>query len=59
MDVWRVFRLTLKDAAGKTVHVYEVPVSRGIQALFSVPVLSEIAFQVANGGKAVIKERKY
>ena len=59
MDVWHMFRLTLKDATGKTVHVYEVPVSRGIQALFSVPVLSEIAFQVVNGGKAVIKERKY
>ena len=59
MNVWHVFRLTLKDATGKTVHVYEVPVSRGIQALFSVPVLSEIAFQVANGGKAVLKERKY
>ncbi len=59
MDVWRVFRLTLKDATGKTVHVYEVPVSRGIQALFSVPVLSEIAVQVAHGGKAVIKARKY
>ena len=57
--MWHVFRLTLKDQTGRTVHVYEVPVARGIQALFSVPVLSEIAFQVANGGKAVIKERKY
>lgn len=56
-----VFRLTLKvkDATGKTVHVYEVPIARGIQALFSPAVLAEIAFQVANGGKAVIKERKY
>ena len=57
--MWHVFRLTLKDQTGRTVHVYEVPVARGIQALFSVPVLSEIAFQVANGGKAVLKERKY
>ena len=54
-----VFRLTLKDQTGKTVHVYEIPVARGIQALFSVPVLSEIAFVVANGGKAALKERKY
>ena len=57
--MWHVFRLTLKDATGKTVHAYEIPTARGIQALFSVPVLTEIAFQVANGGKAVIKERKY
>ena len=59
MNVWRVFRLPLKDATGRTVQVYEVPVAREIQALFSVPVLSEIAFVVANGGKAVLKERKY
>ena len=52
----RVFRLTLKDQTGRTVHIYE---AKGIQTLFSVPVLSEIAFVVANGGKAVLKERKY
>lgn len=57
--MWHIFRLTLKDATGKTVRIYETPIARGIQALFSVPVLSEIAFQVANGGKAVLKERKY
>ena len=57
--MWRVFRLTLKDQTGRTVHIYEVPVAQGIQALFSVPVLAEIYFVVANGGKAVLKERKY
>ena len=57
--MWHMFRLTLKDQTGKTVHVYEIPVARGIQALFSTPVLSGIAFVVANGGKATIKERKY
>lgn len=51
-----MFRLTLRDAAGKTASVYE---SRGIQSLLSVLVLAEIAFQVAHGGKAVIKARKY
>ncbi len=57
--MWHVFRLTLKDATGNTVHTYEVPVARGVQALFSVPVLSETAFVIANGGKATLKERKY
>jgi len=57
--MWHVFRLTLKDQTGRTVRVYEVPVKQGIQALFSIPVLSEIAFVVANGGKAALKERKY
>lgn len=57
--MWHVFRLTLKDQTGRTVHAYEVPVKQGIQALFSIPVLSEVAFTVANGGKAVLKERKY
>ena len=57
--MWRVFRLTLKDQTGKTVTVYEVSVTAGIQALFSVPVLAEIYFVVANGGKATLKERKY
>lgn len=57
--MWHVFRLTLKDQTGRTAHIYELPVSQGIQALFSAPVLSEIAFVVANGGKAVLKERKY
>ena len=57
--MWHVFRLTLKDQTGRTVRIYEVPVVQGIQALFSVPVLSETAFVVANGGKAVLKERKY
>lgn len=57
--MWRMFRLTLKDQTGRTVRTYEVAVKRGIQALFSAPVLSDIAFVVANGGKAVIKERKY
>ena len=46
-----VFRLTLKDQTGRTVRVYEVLAERGIQAVFSVPVLSEIAFVVATGGK--------
>ena len=54
-----VFSLTLKDQTGRTVRIYEVPVSQGIQGLFSVPVLSETAFVVANGGKATLKERKY
>lgn len=53
-----VFRLTLKDQTGRTVHIYEVPVKQGI-ALFSIPVLSEVAFVVANGGNAVLEERKY
>ncbi len=57
--MWHVFRLTLKDQTGRTVRIYEVPVSQGIQGLFSVPVLSETAFVVANGGKATLKERKY
>ena len=57
--MWHVFRLTLKDQTGQTVRIYEVPTKAGIQALFSAPVLSEIAFVVANGGKAVLKERKY
>ena len=57
--MWHVFRLTLKDQTGRTVHIYEVPVAQGIQALFSVLVLSETAFVVANGGKAILKERKY
>ena len=57
--MWHVFRLTLKDQTGRTVRIYEVPTKAGIQALFSAPVLSEIAFVVANGGKAVLKERKY
>ena len=57
--MWHVFRLTLKGQTGRTVHIYEVPVRQGIQALFSVSVLSDIAFVVANGGKAGIKERKY
>ena len=57
--MWHVFRLTLKDRTGKTARVYEVSVTQGIQAMFSVPVLAEIYFVVANGGKAVIKERKY
>ena len=57
--MWHVFRLTLKDRTGKTVRIYEVSVTQGIQAMFSVPVLSETAFVVANGGKATLKERKY
>ena len=57
--MWHVYRVTLKDQAGKPVRIYEVPVSRGISGLFSAPILSEIAFVAANGGKAVIKERKY
>ena len=57
--MWHVFRLTLKDQTGRTVRIYEVPVVQGIQALFSVPVLAEIYFVVANGGKATLKERKY
>jgi len=57
--MWHGFRLTLKDQTGRTVRVYEVTVKHGIRALFSAPVLSEIAFVVANGGKAVLKERKY
>lgn len=35
--MWRVFRLTLKDQTGRTVRIYEVPVTQGIQALFSAP----------------------
>jgi acetolactate synthase small subunit len=54
-----VFRLTLKDQTGRTVRVYEVLAERGIQAVFSIPVLCETAFVLANGGKAVLKERKY
>ena len=57
--MWHVFRLTLKDQKDRTVHIFEVPVAQGIQAMFSVSVLSEVAFVVANGGKAVLKERKY
>ena len=57
--MWHVFRLTLKDQTGQTVRIYEVTTKAGIQALFSIPVLSEIAFVVANGGKATLKERKY
>ena len=57
--MWHVFRLTLKDQTGKTVKVYEVSVTQGIHAMFSAPVLAEIYFVVANGGKAVLKERKY
>ena len=57
--MWHVFRLTLKDQTGQTVRIYEVPTKAGVQALFSAPVLSEIAFVAANGGKAAIKERKY
>ena len=57
--MWHVFRLTLKDRTGKTVRIYEVSVTQGIQAMFSVPVLSETAFVVENGGKATLKERKY
>jgi len=57
--MWHVFRLTLKDQTGKTVRIYEVSVTQGIQALFSVPVMADIYFTVANGGKATIKECKY
>ena len=54
-----VYSLAVKDHTGKVVHVYEIPVSRGISALFSAPILSEIAFAIANGSKATIKGRKY
>ena len=54
-----VFRLTLKDQTGRTVGVYEVLAERGIQAVFSIPVLCEMALVLANGGKAALKERKY
>ena len=27
--MWHVFRLTLKDQTGRTVHIYELPVSQG------------------------------
>ena len=54
-----VFRLTLKDQTGRTVRVYEVLAERGIQAVFSIPVLCEMAFVLANGGKAALKECKY
>lgn len=57
--MWHVFRLTLKDQTGRTVHIYEVSVTQGIRAMFSVPVLAEISFVVANGGEAILKERKY
>ena len=57
--MWHVFSLTLKDQTGRTVRVYEVLAERGIQAVFSITVLCETAFVLANGGKAVLKERKY